>query len=104
MSLPSTPSKFLEQSRYRQRRMMDALRLLPVLGLLLWLFPIFWPTGLNVSNNNDPVSTSSAVIYVFLVWGILILLSSILRWCLRHTLEQETTTDLDDMDVGKTGQ
>ena len=49
MSMPSTPSKFLEQSGYRQRRMMDALRLLPVLGLLLWLFPIFWPTGLNVS-------------------------------------------------------
>ena len=40
--MPRAPI-FLEKRGYRQRRMMDAVRLLPFLGLMLWMVPLLWP-------------------------------------------------------------
>ncbi|WP_223422864.1 hypothetical protein [Tateyamaria pelophila] len=89
MKPPSKPAIFLERSGYRQRRMMDALRVLPVLGVFLWMFPLFWPTGPAEHGIAEPVKMSSAVIYVFGVWVLLIAMSFGLRRILRATLEQE---------------
>jgi len=63
---------FLERSSYRRRRMMDALRLLPVLGLLLWMVPILWPTAADDPATTEAISMSTAVVYVFSVWCALI--------------------------------
>ena len=41
--MPQRQQMFLERRSYRQRRMMDALRLLPVLGLCLCMVPLLWP-------------------------------------------------------------
>jgi hypothetical protein len=66
---------FLERRSYRQRRLMDAARLLPLLGVLLWLVPLLWPQGGSQSApaKVDAVSTSSAILYIFGVWIVLAL-------------------------------
>lgn len=62
---------FLERQSYRRRRLMDALRLLPVLGVMLWMFPLFWPPAPE-PGTAEPVPMSTAVLYVFAVWLLLI--------------------------------
>ncbi len=64
---PPTPL-FLERRSYRRRRLMDALRLLPLVGVLLWMLPLFWPSEAATDAALEPVPMSRAVIYVFLVW------------------------------------
>ena len=36
-------SVFLERETYRRRRIMDAARLLPLLGVALFALPLLWP-------------------------------------------------------------
>ncbi|MEM9968289.1 MAG: hypothetical protein AAF755_09335 [Pseudomonadota bacterium] len=63
---------FLEQRSYRMRRMMDAIRLLPLLGLALWMVPLMWPLPQEAVSpaRADPsgLPTSAALRYVFAVW------------------------------------
>ena len=66
---------FLERRSYRRRRLMDALRLLPILGVMLWTLPIFWPSGEDATAASNPVPMSNAVLYVFAVWVALIALA-----------------------------
>ena len=58
---------FLERRSYRRRRLLDAARLLPVLGLLGWMVPLLW----SVDSAKAPAS-SNVLTYVFLVWAALI--------------------------------
>ncbi|MBM2292217.1 hypothetical protein JQX09_09855 [Sulfitobacter pseudonitzschiae] len=67
---PSSPV-FLERRSYRRRRLKDAQRLLPVLGMLLWMVPVLWPTR----NETGHITMSAAIYYVFGVWCLLIGLS-----------------------------
>lgn len=66
---PGSPV-FLEPQGYRRRRLMDGARVLPAFGVLLWMVPLLWPTG--SSDVDNPVSMSSAMLYIFAVWGGLI--------------------------------
>ena len=59
--MPSTGPLFLARAVYRRRRMRDAARLLPMVGLLLVLLP-----GLRQSGS------ASDAIYLFVVWAVLI--------------------------------
>lgn len=62
---------FLEQRSYRQRRLRDVARVLPVLGMILWTIPLIWPRdGANAA------TTGTAAQYIFGVWLFLILLSA----------------------------
>ena len=72
MSTQGATPVFLERRNYRRRRMMDALRLLPILGVLLWMLPLFWPTTADGPTAPEPVPLSTAVTYVFVVWLALI--------------------------------
>ncbi|QBF32563.1 hypothetical protein [Thalassococcus sp. S3] len=65
---PGGPSVFLERQSYRRRRLLDAARFLPVLGALLFAFPLLWPKP----ETGEAVSMSSAMLYVFGVWAVLI--------------------------------
>lgn len=58
---------FLARSGYRSRRLTDAARLLPVLGMFLLGLPAIWalPGG-------GAYSTSVVGVYIFLVWAGLI--------------------------------
>lgn len=77
------PPVFLERRSYRRRRMMDARRILPVAGILLWLLPLFWPTGSAMPALTEKMMLSDAVIYLFSVWLILISAALVLWWALR---------------------
>lgn len=62
------PPVFLERQSYRRRRAVDAARVLPLIGLLLWLVPLLW-----AEEGDAAVRSSSAIIYLFGVWGLLVL-------------------------------
>lgn len=58
---------FVERHTYRRRRLMDAARFVPVVGLGLWWVPLLWGQA-----ESGPVHTSSAGLYIFGVWSLLI--------------------------------
>jgi hypothetical protein len=64
---------FLNPGTYRRRRLRDAARLLPVMGGFLFLLPILWAPGLT-----DRRDTAPDGIYLFAIWGGLIVIAAIL--------------------------
>lgn len=69
--MPNT-AVFLERASYRQRRLRDAARLLPVLGAVLWAIPLLWAPVEPGGNNSV-----EALLYTFGVWVGLIALSAV---------------------------
>lgn len=59
---------FLERQTYRRRRLIDWIKMLPLIGVVLWLVPLLWPT-----EGPEQVSSADAIIYVFVIWFILVL-------------------------------
>ncbi|QBJ23540.1 hypothetical protein [Haematobacter massiliensis] len=53
---------FLARQTYRMRRVVDAARVLPALGLMLFLLPLLWKEA----------SLAAVGLYVFAVWLLLI--------------------------------
>lgn len=84
-----TPALFLQQKSYRRRRVRDAVRLLPFLGLILLAIPLAWggEGGTEIGTNG--------LIYVFSVWVVLILLAAILA---RLVTETDKWADDDQRD------
>ena len=76
MDKKPSPPLFLERRSYRQRRMMDALRLLPLVGLGLWMVPLLWPAA--EAEAATPVKMSQAITFVFCVWVGLIVCTALL--------------------------
>ncbi len=68
---------FLERESYRRRRIADAARLLPVIGGILIFLPLLWPTAGNMpetaQQSADAVSTTTAFLYLFGVWALVII-------------------------------
>lgn len=77
MSPAPNTSVFLERASYRQRRLRDAARLLPLLGAVLWVIPLLWGRGQDASRSAD------AIIYTFGVWVVLIVISAVISRRLR---------------------
>lgn len=77
--MPDSPI-FLEKQSYRRRRLVDAVRLLPLLGLALWMVPLIWPfpttDGGATAQAGIPMST--ALRYLFGVWFGLVLIGLLL--------------------------
>ena len=71
---------FLERENYRQRRTIDAARLLPILGFVALCLPILWGGGAG----GGARVTSVGVIYLFGVWIVLISTALILARRLRR--------------------
>jgi len=69
-------SFFLPQDGFRRRRLADAARVLPVVGGVLMMIPMLW--GASDGGEVEAAKTSNAAIYVFLVWGGVILIAAIL--------------------------
>ncbi len=91
---------FLEKRGYRRRRMMDAVRLLPFLGLMLWMVPLLWPVPeiLPDATSETPepaIAMSVALRYLFGVWALLILAT----WALwRRTRDVASGDGADNTD------
>jgi hypothetical protein len=69
MARPKSPL-FLARASYRRRRLRDAARLLPIVGVFLLMLPVLWtPDGrINL--------TAVDLIYFFAVWLVLILIAA----------------------------
>lgn len=78
MALKLKRPPFLARSSYRQRRLRDVAGMLPIFGILFLMLPLLWPRGEGES------LTSSAMIYVFGIWGLLIVLAITLAKTIRH--------------------
>ena len=64
---------FVERGTYRLRRIIDAVRLLPILGMFLFAIPLLWSKAGELG-----LPTSRAVLYLFGVWTVLIAISATL--------------------------
>ena len=73
---------FLERRNYKARRVIDAAHVLPLLGIFLWSEPFLWQ-----SIEEPSILISSAGLYVFGVWLLLIISQFVLSWKLRHLPE-----------------
>ena len=82
------PTIFVEKQTYRMRRIMDAARLVPLLGVLLFAIPLLWPTGPDMG-----IATSRTILYLFGVWVALILVTMRLSHVLRSLPPADRTTD-----------
>ncbi len=85
MSEPSR-SVFLERQTYRRRRLMDAARMLPIVGILLWALPLLWR-----QEPETAVTTSGAMRYIFGIWVLLVALSLWLSRRLKDTAETDAS-------------
>ncbi|WP_281984209.1 hypothetical protein [Thalassorhabdomicrobium marinisediminis] len=79
MPPPRRRTEFLDRGSYRQRRLRDAARLMPVLGAVLMALPLMWPR-----DRPDQSLTSSGIIYLFGLWAILVVLAFMLSRLLRY--------------------
>jgi len=87
---------FLERRGYRLRRMMDALRFLPFLGLALWMVPLLWPVSdVAAQDGAAPMPLSTALRYIFGIWAMLVLAA----WALWRRTREHT----GKIDVTNTG-
>jgi uncharacterized membrane protein (DUF4010 family) len=73
MAAPKPPV-FLAPATYRQKRLRDAARLLPVLGAALLLLPLLWTR----SDAPGGVGNARALLYLLAVWAGLILAAFLL--------------------------
>lgn len=68
--LPTDPDRkstlFVPRELYRRRRLVDASRALPILGLMLWFLPLLWTIP------DEPMRASSVLVYLFVVWIALV--------------------------------
>lgn len=90
MSSASNKSVFLARASYRQRRLRDVLRVLPLVGIVLWLLPLLWQ-----GDDGAPSRTEAVLQYVFSAWILLIVIGAVLaRW-----IKPETAAEPDE-DLG----
>ena len=83
MSLESGPV-FVEKRTYRRRRLVDAARMLPLLGVVLLCIPLLW-----IEPGAAPTRTTHVMIYFFGVWFFLAVVSGIIS---RHLKGDEGTS------------
>ena len=85
MKPPRAPL-FLERQTYRRRRLMDAARILPVLGFVLILLPVLWTRG-------AALSAATEAIYLFVLWLLLVIVAALMSRPLRSALGRETEAE-----------
>lgn len=90
----SAPAVFLEKRSYRRRRLMDASKLLPILGSLVFLVPLLWLVG---GENADPVPTSQVVVFIFASWAGLIAINAVFGFAVGRWAEDWGRTDPSDV-------
>lgn len=59
--------EFLDRKSYRQRRYRDAVRILPLFGVILMLLPLMWPSGADGQSR-----FSGNFLYYFGLWFVLV--------------------------------
>lgn len=86
---------FLERRSYRRRRMMDAVRILPLLCALLWLLvPTMWPNSAEVISETE-IALSTAIWYLFVIWALAITASFALWRRIRSHDDEDGSSSSD---------
>lgn len=75
---------FVARDSYRRRRLLDAARLAPALGLVLLLVPVLWSAGTR---------TSGGLVYVFSVWALLILVIGLMSRRLKAAMSADARAE-----------
>jgi uncharacterized membrane protein YhaH (DUF805 family) len=73
MDGPGKPPVFLARASYRQRRLRDATRLLPVVAAVLMMVPLLWSQSDGLGQ-----PTSAVLIYMFVLWFIVVVIAALL--------------------------
>jgi hypothetical protein len=87
---------FLERRSYRRRRLSDAARVLPLLGIFLLLMPLLWVHA----ELDSPVGTGETTRYIFAIWSGLILAA----WALSAGFARVGGRDINDESGGPGGR
>lgn len=82
--------EFLERRMYRRRRLVDAIRLLPIFAALLFFAPVLWSP-----QSSDDANTASWGLYLFFGWGALVVIALVLS-----TLFARSQADTEDAEKG----
>ncbi len=90
MSRPPKVPIFLQRANYRQRRVRDAAKLVPFVGVVLWMLPLSWAQDLAGGRIG-----SGGVIYIFAVWVLLIMMAAFLANRIRADTSQDSPKDPD---------
>ncbi|WP_375282193.1 hypothetical protein, partial [Pseudooctadecabacter sp.] len=78
VALPGKRVEFLDKSSYRQRRIRDGARILPVFAAIMMALPLMWPRGAEGQS-----LTSSGMLYLFGLWFVLVVLAFAINRVLR---------------------
>jgi hypothetical protein len=87
MSARNPQGVFLERRAYHKRRMRDLARAVPVFGAVLISIPLLWQQG------ESGVSNSTAIVYIFGVWIILIGLAAIISRAVQSGEQSEAPSE-----------
>lgn len=75
---------YLARASYRQRRLRDVIRILPIAGFFAWILPVM---------SGKIPATSAVGLYVFAGWIVLILASAIVTSSLRSDTNSPAAAD-----------
>lgn len=84
---PDRVSVFLARRSYRRRRLADAARLLPLAGGILFSVPLIWKGG------EDGARTVGVMIYIFVLWVLLVVVSALVSRHLRNTDDERESEE-----------
>ena len=79
---------FLARQTYRNRRLADAARVVPIVSAFLFMLPLLW-TGRGAETG----STGTAGLWLFLAWFLLILVTGALSGRLRKLDQDRARTE-----------
>ncbi|MGB0798322.1 MAG: hypothetical protein ACPGRD_03270 [Planktomarina sp.] len=78
----SEPQKNHPARSDRRRRLTDAALILPATGAVLVMVPLIWP---KLADGFDGVRTSTALIYLFGIWTVMIVLAALLARLIKRS-------------------
>ena len=73
MREPLSP-QFLDLQSYRRKRLADAAKMIPILGIIVTMFPLPYLFGITHADKN----ALPLALYLFTVWMVLILVAGFL--------------------------
>lgn len=83
---PGKRVEFLDKASYRQRRIRDGARILPVFAAIMMALPLMWPRG-----DEGQSLTSSGMLYLFGLWFVLVVLAFAISRVLRPSEAEDST-------------
>lgn len=88
---PERAPVFLARRAYRHRRLGDAARLLPIIGVILICIPLLWRNG------DAAIATTSVMFYLFGLWIALAVLAGVISRYLRPSDSEDRRRDPGEM-------